>query len=108
MHSFQIKRMEEESTKRSLKTLFKRRKSQSESFNIQTDLNIPNTIISAVLPLFGLLKDKKGKLSSKRTITGILAAAAFQDIEANGLNDRNLILAGLSILPILFTVFERD
>lgn len=100
--------MEEESTKRSLKTLFKSRKSQSESFNIQTDLNIPKTIISAVLPLFGLLKDKKGKLSSKRTITGILAAAAFQDIEANGLNDRNLILAGLSILPILFTVFERE
>ena len=100
--------MEEANTKRSLKTLFKRRKSQSESFNIQTDLNIPKTIISAVLPLFGLLKDRKGKLSSKRTITGILAAAAFQDIEANGLNDRNLILAGLSILPILFTVFEKD
>ena len=100
--------MEEESTKRSLKTLFKKRKSQSKSFNIQTDLNIPKTIISAVLPLFGLLKDKKGKLSSKRTITGILAAAAFQDIEANGLNDRNLILAGLSILPILFTVFEKE
>tara|TARA_R110000796_G_scaffold144288_4_gene261017 strand:+ start:1306 stop:1488 length:183 start_codon:yes stop_codon:yes gene_type:complete len=60
------------------------------------------------MPLFGLLKDRKGKLSSKRTITGILAAAAFQDMEANGLNDRNLILAGLSILPILFTVFEKD
>jgi len=100
--------MEEESSKRSLKTLFKRLKKPSESFSVQTDLNLPKTIINALLTLFGLLKDKKGKLSSKRTITGILAAAAFQDIEANGLNDKNLILAGISILPILFTVFEKD
>lgn len=64
--------------------------------------------LSMLTALFGVLKDKKGKLSSKRTVTGILAAAAFGDIELNGINDRNLILATLSIIPILFTVFEKE
>ena len=64
--------------------------------------------ISLAAAILGVLKDRKGKLSSKRTVTGILATAAFLDMELKGVNQFNLILAALSIIPILFTVFERD
>ena len=110
MHSFQIKRMEEESTKKkfSIRNLFKGQKSQSEAFTIKNNMGILKVSISLAAAILGVLKDRKGKLSSKRTVTGILATAAFLDMELKGVNQFNLILAALSIIPIIFTVFERD
>jgi hypothetical protein len=110
MHSFQIKRMEEESTKKkfSIRNLFKGQKSQSEAFTIKNNMGILKGSISLATAILGVLKDRKGKLSSKRTVTGILATAAFLDMELKGVNQFNLILAALSIIPILFTVFERE
>jgi len=99
-----------ESTKKkfSIKNIFKRPQIVSKAFSIKNNMGILKGSLSLLTALFGVLKDKKGKLSSKRTVTGILAAAAFGDIELNGVNHYNLILAALSIIPILFTVFEKE
>ena len=64
--------------------------------------------ISTVLnTAVGLLKDTKGKLSSKRTISGLIVMAAIQDISVNGITYLNLILMALGVVPVLFALFEK-
>ena len=64
--------------------------------------------ISTVLnTAVGLLKDTKGKLSSKRTISGLIVMAAIQDISTNGITYLNLILMALGVVPVLFALFEK-
>ena len=80
-----------------------------------------NTWISSVLmkggvkPITELLKaikelftDTKGKWSSKRTISGVIVLAASLYIEKNGIDTNSLILTGLGILPLCFSVFEKN
>lgn len=55
-----------------------------------------------------LFKDTKGKYSSKRTISGVLVIAASADITLNGITNMNLGLGFLAILPLLFSVFEKN
>lgn len=55
----------------------------------------------------GLLKDTKGKLSSKRTISGIIIMTASADITINGITTHNLILTAIGIIPVLFALFEK-
>ena len=55
----------------------------------------------------GLLKDTKGKLSSKRTISGIIIMTASADMTINGITTNNLILTAIGILPVLFALFEK-
>ena len=62
-------------------------------------------IVKSVLELF---KDTKGKYSSKRTISGVLVIAASADISLNGITYMNLGLSFLAILPLLFSVFEKN
>jgi len=54
-----------------------------------------------------MFKDTKGKWSSKRTVSGVLAIATVTQIEANGIDTNTLLLAFISILPLCFSVFEK-
>ena len=61
-------------------------------------------LLKAVKELF---TDTKGKWSSKRTISGVIVLAASLYIEKNGIDTNALILTGLGILPLCFSVFEK-
>ena len=62
-------------------------------------------LLKAVKDLF---TDTKGKWSSKRTISGVIVLAASLHIENNGIDNNALILTGLGILPLCFSVFEKN
>lgn len=62
-------------------------------------------LIKAVKELF---TDTKGKWSSKRTISGVIVLAASLYIEKNGIDTNSLILVGLGVLPLCFSVFEKN
>jgi hypothetical protein len=55
-----------------------------------------------------LFTDTKGKWSSKRTISGVIVIAASLYIEKNGIDTNALILTGLGVLPLCFSVFEKN
>ena len=61
--------------------------------------------ILAIVPQ--VFKDVKGKWSSKRTVSGVLAIAAVTQIDANGITTNTLILAAIAIIPLCFSVFEK-
>ena len=62
-------------------------------------------LLKAVKELFA---DTKGKWSSKRTISGVIVLASSLYIEKNGIDTNALILTGLGILPLCFSVFENN
>lgn len=62
-------------------------------------------LLKAVKELF---TDTKGKWSSKRTISGVIVLAASLYIEKNGIDTNALILTGLGVLPLCFSVFEKN
>ena len=62
-------------------------------------------LLKAIKDLF---TDTKGKWSSKRTISGVIVLAASLYIEKNGIDTNSLILTGLGILPLCFSVFEKN
>ena len=55
-----------------------------------------------------LFTDTKGKWSSKRTISGVIVLAASLYIEKNGIDTNALVLTGLGVLPLCFSVFEKN
>lgn len=61
--------------------------------------------ILALIP--EMFKDNKGKWSSKRTVSGVLAVAAVAQIEANGLSWQILCLAFIAVLPLCFLGDEK-
>ena len=70
---------------------------------------------AAVKPITELLKavkeqytDTKGKWSSKRTISGVIVVAASLYIEKNGIDTNALIMTALGVLPLCFSVFEKN
>ncbi len=62
-------------------------------------------LLKAIKELF---TDSKGKWSSKRTISGVIVVTASMYIEKNGIDTKSLILVGLAILPLCFSVFEKN
>tara|TARA_Y100001938_G_C7835443_1_gene303541 strand:+ start:160 stop:438 length:279 start_codon:yes stop_codon:yes gene_type:complete len=62
-------------------------------------------LLKAVKELFS---DTKGKWSSKRTISGVIVVAASLYIEKNGIDTNALIMTALGILPLCFSVFEKN
>ena len=66
---------------------------------------VVTALLKAVKELF---TDTKGKWSSKRTISGVIVLAASLHIEKNGIDINALILTGLGILPLCFSVFEKN
>jgi len=61
--------------------------------------------IFAIVP--ELLKDRRGKWSSKRTVSGVLAVACVINIEQYGITTNALILAAISVIPLCFSAFEK-
>ena len=90
------------------KSLLQGKKERSKGITIKAEAPIVDNALKLGNTLLGLFKDRKGKLSSKRTITGILATAAVQDMAINGITYLNLILAALAVVPIIFTTFEKN
>ena len=56
----------------------------------------------------GLFKDTKGKLRSKRTISGIIVITASTNIAQYGITISSLVLTALGVLPVIFSVFEKN
>jgi hypothetical protein len=56
--------------------------------------------IFAIVP--EMFKDHKGKWSSKRTVSGVLAVAAVTQIDATGITWQTLCLALIAVLPLCF------
>tara|TARA_R110001583_G_scaffold62425_1_gene183604 strand:+ start:183 stop:410 length:228 start_codon:yes stop_codon:yes gene_type:complete len=53
----------------------------------------------------------KGKLkrwSAKRSLGGVIISIAVANIQQEGLNNMNLILCGIGILPLCLSFFERN
>jgi hypothetical protein len=70
------------------------------------NLKLIEPITKLLNTTLGLFKDTKGKLSSKRTISGIIVMTASADIVQNGIGTNNLILTALGILPVIFSILE--
>jgi hypothetical protein len=65
-------------------------------------------LTKGILPIIPqLFKDHKGKWSSRRTVSGVLAMACVIDMEVNGITTNSLILAFIAVLPLCFSVFEK-
>ena len=62
-------------------------------------------LLKAVKDLF---TDTKGKWSSKRTISGVIVVSASLYIEKNGIDTNSLIMTALAVLPLCFSVFEKN
>lgn len=56
--------------------------------------------IFAIVP--EMFKDHKGKWSSKRTVSGVLAVASVSQIDATGITWQTLCLALIAVLPLCF------
>tara|TARA_R110000823_G_C15824807_1_gene489669 strand:+ start:441 stop:695 length:255 start_codon:yes stop_codon:yes gene_type:complete len=54
----------------------------------------------AILP--EMFKDNKGKWSSKRTVSGVLAIAAVSQIDSSGITWQVLVLALIAVSPLFF------
>ena len=54
----------------------------------------------AIIPK--MFTDNKGKWSSKRTVSGVLALAAVTQIDSSGINWQTLVLALIAVLPLCF------
>ena len=61
--------------------------------------------ILAIVP--EMFNDVKGKWSSKRTVSGVLAIAAVTQIDATGITWQTLVLATIAIIPLCCSVFEK-
>ena len=70
------------------------------------NLKLIEPITTLLNTTLGLFKDTKDKLSSKRTISGIIVMTASADIVQNGIGTNNLILTALGILPVIFSILE--
>lgn len=56
-------------------------------------------IISIVPEMF---KDHKGKWSSRRTVSGVLAIASVSQIDSSGITWQTLVLALVAVSPLYF------
>jgi hypothetical protein len=54
----------------------------------------------AIIPK--MFTDNKGKWSSKRTVSGVLAVAAVSQIDSNGITWETLVLALIAVAPLCF------
>lgn len=54
-----------------------------------------------------MFKDHKGKWSSKRTVSGVLAMASVSQIDSSGITWQVLVLALIAVLPLCFLGGEK-
>lgn len=50
---------------------------------------------------------RQKKWSAKRSVSGVLVTASVTDMANNGLNEFNVILSFIAVLPLCFSVFKR-
>tara|TARA_R100000773_G_C4204759_1_gene106041 strand:+ start:521 stop:739 length:219 start_codon:yes stop_codon:yes gene_type:complete len=50
---------------------------------------------------------RQKKWSAKRSVSGVLVAAAVSDMAATGLTELNVLLSFIAVLPLCFTVFSK-
>ena len=50
---------------------------------------------------------RQKKWSAKRSVSGVLVTASVTDMANNGLNEYNVILSFIAVLPLCFSVFKR-
>ena len=50
---------------------------------------------------------RQKKWSAKRSVSGVLVAAAVSDMAATGLTELNVFLSFIAVLPLCFTVFSK-
>lgn len=50
---------------------------------------------------------KQKKWSAKRSVSGVLVTASVTDMASNGLNEYNVVLAFIAVLPLCFTAFTK-
>jgi len=69
---------------------------------------IPKLLAKSVLAIIPeMFKDNKGKWSSKRTVSGVLAVASVAQIDASGITWQVLCLALIAVLPLCFLGDEK-
>ena len=61
--------------------------------------------VVSILP--EMFKDHKGKWSSKRTVSGVLALGAVSQIDSSGITWQVLVLALIAVLPLCFLRGEK-
>jgi len=67
-----------------------------------------NIIKEALGILPALLKDNKGKWSSKRTISGVLVYIVADYMQTHELDWKVLLFTLISVLPLCMSVFEKS
>jgi hypothetical protein len=72
-----------------------------------------NKILTDIFTKFDLTEifKTKGKLkrwSAKRSIGGLIVTMAITNIQQQGLNNQNLILCAIGILPLCLSFFEKQ
>jgi len=50
---------------------------------------------------------RQKKWSAKRSVSGILAMASVSDMTINGLNEYNVVLSFIAVLPLCFSAFQK-
>ncbi len=50
---------------------------------------------------------RQKKWSAKRSVSGVLVTASVTDMANNGLNEFNVLLSFIAVLPLCFSVFQR-
>tara|TARA_R110002074_G_scaffold82108_2_gene183685 strand:- start:410 stop:682 length:273 start_codon:yes stop_codon:yes gene_type:complete len=69
---------------------------------------IPKLAIKGMLSILPeMFKDHKGKWSSKRTVSGVLAMASVSQIDSSGITWQVLVLALIAVLPLCFLGGEK-
>ncbi len=48
------------------------------------------------------------KWSAKRSVSGVLVTASVTDMATNGLNEYNVLLSFIAVLPLCFSVFKNE
>ena len=68
-----------------------------------------NKIAQAIGKVSDVFKEgqKQKKWSAKRSVSGVLVTASVTDMASNGLNEYNVALAFIAVLPLCFTAFTR-
>ena len=67
-------------------------------------------ILGSVSSVADVFKEgqKQKKWSAKRSVSGVLVAAAVSDISINGISWENVTLAFIAVLPLCFSVFQNE
>lgn len=70
---------------------------------------VAKSIINNIGKVADVFKEgqRQKKWSAKRSVSGVLVTAAVTDMATNGLNEYNVLLSFIAVLPLCFSVFQR-